>query len=189
MVPGNKEWQNMNVWCLHLLIEFQLPHHYDRIFKDPCDSDLWLQHESTLKPDQILVGLQLYSDKCLLNSKGRQAHPIRMSILNLEHYTRNQNIVDIGFFPIMQRPGGMSKNQWRKIKLCMHHKCLAELLTELKAASYTGLPHLTDPFGKTCEVVPRLLSYSADDPEAKDCTLVRGGNAKHPCELCMVSRQ
>lgn len=130
------------------------------------------------------MALQLYSDKCLLNTKGRQAHPIRMALLNLEHYTRNQNIVDVGFFPIVQRPGGVSKRSWRQVKLCMHHKCLALLLKDVKEASHrdVGLS-VSDPSGNQIVVVPRLMSYSADDPEAKDGSLVRGGH----CEVCMVS--
>lgn len=160
-----------------------------RVFKDPWDSDRFLWHQATLSDGQKLLALQLYSDKCLLNSKGRQAHPIRMGILNLEHYTRSQNLVEVGYFPIMQCPVGLSKAQWRHVRLCMQHKCVAQLLAEVKAASYThvGLP-LTDPWGNTVTVVPRLLSYVTDDPEGKDLSLVRGGNAMYPCELCKVSR-
>lgn len=135
-----------------------------------------------------MLGLQLYSDKCLLNMKGRQSHPIRMSILNLEHYTRSQNIIDVGFFPIMERAAEMTFTQWRQVKLCMHHKCLNKLLEQVKRISDSDVGlSLKDPSGRPMTVVPRLMSYITDDPEAKDCSLVRGGNSMFPCELLMTA--
>ena len=28
-----------------------------------------------------------------------------------------------------------------------------------------------------------------DEPESKDITCIKGGNTKHPCELCMIEHQ
>jgi hypothetical protein len=91
---------------------------------------------------------------------------------------------DVGFFPILSQPSGMSDSKWRLLKLAVYSRCLDVLLDEVKKASKDGIPGLPDPNGVERFVVPVLMSYVTDDPEAHDMSACKSGNL--PCELCLV---
>lgn len=51
-----------------------------------------LLDKSTASKDRCLAMLQLYSDKTLVTFKGKQAHPIRGTLLNIGYSSRISNI-------------------------------------------------------------------------------------------------
>lgn len=166
------------------------PVHACRVYEDPHDSKLWEWHENTIREansNEVLGALQLYSDKTQVTMKGHSCYPVRASLLNVGQYMRNTNLRELGFFPVIDRPSGLSDTVWRHAKLTLISKCLGHLLAPLKAASVPGHGVLVyDPEGVRRCVVPRLLSYMCDDPEGKDVSCIKGGNTECPCEMCMV---
>lgn len=132
-----------------------------------------------------MAGIQLYSDKTVLNFKNRQSHPIRATLLNISYPVRIKNLNEVGYLPVEDRPSNMTLATWKKVKQVMYSRCIATLLQPLKDASHAGLS-LKDPSGVMQHVYPRLLNYCFDDPESKMVMCIKGGNTQYPCELCKV---
>ncbi len=160
-----------------------------RVYSYPYTCDAWLSLQSLLPEHAVIAGLQFYSDKTPVNMKNLSAHPVKCALLNVKYSTRIKNLQNVAYLTDLKRPTELTNDAvWRLVKLTYISKALDLLMQPLKVMSYTGV-NLFDPSGKYQLVYPRLLNYVLDDPEGKDILCIKGGQAKHPCEVCWVPHE
>ena len=161
-----------------------------RVINKPANANRWLAHQASIREGGVVAAVQIYSDKTLVNNKHAAAHPVRLSLLNVDYAARMQlrNLATVGYMPIIARPAGMTADKFKKLKHVVRQRCLHILLEPLKQLSHQGI-RLSDPEGTTQLVYPRLLSMVGDHPEISDVfAIFSSGTPQRPCSRCLAPR-
>ncbi|KAI3650366.1 hypothetical protein MP228_003847 [Amoeboaphelidium protococcarum] len=173
---------------MHLSPHVRQEESLGRIYSDLYDTQWWIDAQSQVPEDHVIVPIIINSDATQLNKSGRvKAHPVYLTIGNLPRKIRaSANLLGmklLGILPVVESSDFQNPDDYRQMKRVLYQQSMSILLQELNLLYSNGL-QVVDALGRALILRPLLAMYSGDYEEiAQRVCLLKAGKA---CPTCLT---